>query len=122
MAPDEHWAAVKLVSARDGSPTTGVGGFLHVSVLCTLVGVQAKQGVLASKADAERPASGGGAFGVWNLHEVDVTVDGNKIHAAERVGAKASLSEGRPHLVPQLQGKLEDNRLDMQDSCFWRTE
>lgn len=90
-----------------------------MSVRYTLVGVQAKQGVLAPKADAERPASGGGAFGVRNLHEVDVTVDGNKIHAAERVGANAGLSEGRPHLVPQLQGKLEENRLDMQDTVVF---
>lgn len=82
-----------------------------VAVLITLVRIQAKQGVFAAKADAERPASRGGAFGVGNLHEVDVTVDGNKIHTAERVGANAGLSEGRPHFVPQLQGKLEENRL-----------
>lgn len=30
----------------------------------TLVGIQAKQGVLAAKADAERPASRGRGFGV----------------------------------------------------------
>lgn len=60
----KHRESQFRMSARDGSPTTGIGGFLRVSVLCTLVGVQAKQGVLASKADAEGPASGGGAFGV----------------------------------------------------------
>lgn len=35
-----------------------------MSVLFTLVGIQAKQGVLAAKADAECPASRGSAFGV----------------------------------------------------------
>lgn len=79
-----------------------------MSALHTLVGIQAKQGVLAAKADAERPASRGSGFGVGNLHEVDVAVDGNKIHTAQRVGAIAGLSEGRPHLVPQLQRKLEE--------------
>lgn len=84
-----------------------------MSVLCTLVGIQAKQGVLAAEADAERPASRGGAFGVRNLHKVDVTVDGDKIHGTQRVGANAGLSEGRPHLVPQLQRKLEEHRWRM---------
>lgn len=111
----KHCETQFMMTAYDGSHTTWNRGRPSVSVLYTLVGIQAKQGVLAAKADAERPASRGCAFGVWNLHEVDVTVDGNKIHTAQRVGANASLSEGRPHLVPQLQGKLEENRLEMQD-------
>lgn len=97
---DFHSESMWMELISEGAP--------GVSVLCTLVGIQAKQGVLAAKADAERPPSRGCAFGVRHLHEVDVTVDGNEIHAAQRVGANAGLSEGRPHLVPQLQGKLED--------------
>lgn len=74
----------------------------------TLVRIQTKQGVLAPKADAESPASRGSTLGVGNLHEVDVAVGGNKVHAAKRVRANASLPEGGPHLVPQLQGKLDE--------------
>lgn len=101
-----------MIGAIKGSRITRVRRCPRVSVLYTLVGIQAKQGVLAAEADAERPASRGGDFRVRNLHEVDVTVDGDKIHAAQRVGANAGLSEGRPHLVLQLQGKLEKNRLE----------
>lgn len=77
-----------------------------MDIASTLVRVQAKQGVFAPKADAESPASRGSALGVGNLHQVDVAVGGNKVHAAQRVGANASLPEGGPHLVPQLLGKL----------------
>lgn len=75
-------------------------------LLSTLVRIQAKQRVLAPKADAEGPACRGGALRVGDLHEVDVAVGGNKVHAAQRVRANAGLSEGGPRLVPQLQGKL----------------
>lgn len=81
-----------------------------MSVLFTLVGIQAKQGVLAAEADAECSAGRGSTFGVRNLHEVDVAVDGNEVHTAQRVRGDAGLSEGGPHLVPQLKGKLEQNR------------
>lgn len=60
----KHCETQFRMRARDGSRTTRIRGCLHVSVLYTLVGIQAKQGVLAPKADAERPASGGSAFGV----------------------------------------------------------
>ncbi len=72
----------------------------------TLVRIQAKQGVLAPKADAESPASRGSALGVGDLHEVNVAVGGNKVHAAQWVRVNASLPEGGPRLVSQLQGKL----------------
>lgn len=72
----------------------------------TLVRIQAKQGVLAPKADAESPASRGSALGAGDLHEVNVAVGGNKVHAAQWVRANASLPEGGPRLVSQLQGKL----------------
>lgn len=65
-----------------------------------------KQGVLAPKADAESSASGGSALGIGDLHDVNVAVGGNKVHAAERVRANAGLPEGGPRLVSQLQGKL----------------
>lgn len=76
----------------------------------TLVRIQAIQGVLAPKADAESPASRGSALGVGDLHKVDVAVGGNKVHAAQRVRAPASLPEGGPRLVPQLQGELGEKR------------
>lgn len=75
----------------------------------TLVRVQAKEGVLATKTDAKSPASGGGAFRVGDLHQIDVAVGGNKVHAAQRVRANPSLPEGGPHLVSQFQGKLREN-------------
>lgn len=78
------------------------------SIPFTLVRIQTKQGVLAAKADAESPPSRGSALGVGNLHEVDVAVGGNKVHAAKWVRVNASLLEGGPHLVPQLQGKLNE--------------
>lgn len=52
-------------------------------MLHTLVRIQAKQRVLTPKSDAESPASRSNAFGVGNLHEVDMAVDGNKVHAAQ---------------------------------------
>ena len=75
-------------------------------VLSTLVRIQAIHGVLAPKADTESPASSGSALWVRDLHEVDVAVGGNKVHAAQWVRVTAGLSEGGPRLVPQLQGKL----------------
>lgn len=68
----------------------------------TLVRIQAIQGVLAPKADAESPAGRGSALGVRDLHEVDVAVGGNKVHAAQRVRANTGLPEGGPCLVLQL--------------------
>lgn len=79
---------------------------MYAFVPSTLVRIQAKQGVLAPKADAESPASRGSALGVGDLHEVDVAVGGNEVHAAQRVRVNAGLPEGGPRLVPQLQGKL----------------
>lgn len=70
-----------------------------VSVLATLVGVQAKQGVFATEADAESPAGGGGALGIGDLHQADVAVGGNEVHAAQQVRANAGLLEGGPRLV-----------------------
>lgn len=52
-------------------------------MLHTLVRIQAKLRVLTPKSDAESPASRSNAFGVGNLHEVDMAVDGNKVHAAQ---------------------------------------
>ena len=75
---------------------------MYVCFASTLVRVHAKQGVFARKADAESPASRGSALGVGNLHQVDVAVGGNKVHAAQWVRANTSLPEGGPHLVPQL--------------------
>lgn len=72
----------------------------------TLIRIQAKHRVLAAKTNAEGPASRGSALGVGDLHDVDVAVGGNEVHAAKWVRAAASLSEGRPCLVSQLQGKL----------------
>lgn len=83
---------------------------MSVCVSFTLVRIQAKQGVFAPKADAKRPASRGSALGVGNLHEVDVAVGGNKVHTAEWVRVNTGLSEGGPHLVLQLQGKLDQRR------------
>lgn len=76
----------------------------------TLVRVQAKDGVFAAKTDAESPAGSGSAFGVGDLHQVDVAVGGNKVHAAQRVGANPSLSDRGPHLVPQFQGELRGDK------------
>lgn len=76
----------------------------------TLVGIQAEERVLAAEADAEGPASRGGALGVGDLHEVDVAVGGDKVQAAQRVEAAAGLPERRPHLVPQLLGKLDGTK------------
>lgn len=73
----------------------------------TLVGVQAKQGVLTAKSDTESPAGGRGALRVGDLHQVYVTVGGNEVHAAQRVRANAGLPGGGPHLVPELCGKLK---------------
>lgn len=87
-----------------------LGREVCVCVSFTLVRIRAKQRVLAPKADAESPASRGSALGVGNLHEVDVAVGGNKVHAAQWVRANAGLPEGGPHLVPQLQGKLDERR------------
>lgn len=72
----------------------------------TLVGVQAKDGVFTTKTDAESPAGRGSAFGVGDLHQVDVAVGGNKVHAAQWVRANPSLPDRGPHLVPQFQSKL----------------
>lgn len=72
----------------------------------TLVRIQAKQGVLTPEADAESPASGGSTLGVGDLHEVDMAIGGNKVHAAQWMRATAGLPEAGPRLVLQLQGKL----------------
>lgn len=45
-----------------------------------------------------------------------MAVDGNEIHTVQCVRANASLSEGWPHLVPQLQGKLEVNKSGMEET------
>lgn len=90
-------------------------GETAASAFRTLVGIQSEQGVLAAEADAEGPACGGGALGVRDLHEVDVAVDGDEIHAAQWVRANPGLPEGRPHLVPQLVGELEVNG---KDECY----
>lgn len=76
----------------------------------TLVRIKAEQRVLAPKADAECPASRGSALGVRDLHAVDMAVGGNKVHAAQWMRANASLPEGGPRLVLQLQGKLGEKR------------
>lgn len=76
-----------------------------------MVRVQTEQGVLAAEADAEGPAGRGGALGVGHLHEVDVAVGGDKVRAAQRVGATAGLSEGGPDLVSQLLSKLDGKRM-----------
>lgn len=74
----------------------------------TLVLIQTKDGVFATEADAESPASGGGAFGTGDLHQVDVAVGGNEVHAAQGVRTAPGLPDGGPHLVPQLLSKLWD--------------
>lgn len=75
-----------------------------------MVGIQAEERVLAAEADAKGAAGRGGALGVGHLHEVDVAVGGNKVQAAQRVEATAGLPEGRPHLVSELLGKLDERR------------
>lgn len=75
----------------------------------TLVWVHAIKGVLATKADTESPAGGGGAFWIGDLHQVYMAVGRNKVHAAQWVRANASLSEGGPHLISQLLGELGRN-------------
>lgn len=82
----------------------------------TLIRIETKQGVLAPKADAESPASSGSALGVGDLHEVYVAVGGNEVHAAQWVRVSASLPEGGPRLVPQLQGKLGEKEGNIMGS------
>lgn len=89
-----------------------IGQRRSASTSPTLVRVQTEQGVLAAEADAEGPAGRGGALGVGHLHEVDVTVGGDKVGAAQRVGATAGLPEGGPDLVSQLLSKLDGKRGD----------
>lgn len=79
---------------------------MHLCICSTLVWVYAINGVFATKADTESPAGRGGAFWVGDLHQVDVAVCWNEVHAAQWVRSSASLPEGRPHLVLQLLNKL----------------
>lgn len=87
-----------------------------------MVGIQAEEGVLAAEADAEGPAGRGGALGVGHLHEVDVAVGGDEVHAAQRVEAAPRLPERRPHLVPQLLGKLQRRKLSSETECRMMTQ
>ena len=85
----------------------------------TLVRIKAEQRVLAPKADAESPASRGSALGVRDLHAVDVAVGRNEVHAAQWVRANASLPEGGPCLILQLQGKLDEKGGYIMGSRRW---
>ncbi|TNN74577.1 hypothetical protein EYF80_015124 [Liparis tanakae] len=107
-AVQAHLPALLLLLLVPIQARAAPGGSAHAGH--TVLG--AIQGVLAPKADAEGPASRGGALGVGDLHEVDVAVGGNKVHAAQRVRAAARLPEGGPRLVPQLQGELGETRGD----------
>lgn len=71
-----------------------------------MIRVETKQRVLPSKADTKGSSSGGNTFGVGNLHQVDVEVGRDKVHAAERVGSDASLPKVGPGHVSKFQGKL----------------
>lgn len=66
----------------------------------TLFRVQAKQGVFAAKADAKSPSSRGSTLGVGDLHQVDMAISGNKVHAAKWVRLSAGLPEGGRDIVP----------------------
>lgn len=117
---NDHWASGKLYYHEGINPcnsyftqwkcdTVEIVLIFLVRGLCaapTLVRVQAKDGVFTTKTDAESPAGRGSAFGVGDLHQVDVAVGGNKVHAAQWVRANPSLPDRGPHLVPQFQSKL----------------
>lgn len=73
---------------------------MDICAASTLVRVQAKQGVFAPKANAESPSCSGGALGVGDLHQVDVAIGGNKVHAAKWVRLSAGLPDRGPYFVP----------------------
>lgn len=73
---------------------------VYVCTASTLVRVQAKQRVFAPKADAESPSCRGSGLWVGDLHQVDMAIGGNKVHAAQWVRLSTGLPDGGPYFVP----------------------
>ena len=75
----------------------------------TLVWIEAVDGVLASEADAEGPAGGGAVLGAGHLHDVQVAVGGDEVHAAQHVRPAVGLLKRGACFRLQLLSKLKPN-------------
>ncbi len=76
------------------------------ATICTLIRIKAKEGVLASEANAEGSAWWGGVLRAGHLHQVQMTVGGDEVHAAQNMRFSARLLKHGPGLRLQLLHKL----------------